>query len=108
MKIKAWNLSLNATPVRSNDFSWDVSLDFSTNKNKVVSLNEGLTEIVVGSQFGYAGSTASVKYVPGYAVGNVYGTSYQRYYGTKTDDGVTVANRPSCCNWLQMGFLYGM
>jgi hypothetical protein len=28
----------------------------------------------------------------GYAVGNIYGTSYQRYYGTKTDDGVTVQN----------------
>src|SRR5688572_3918063 len=87
---KGVELQLNGTPVRSNDFSWDVSLVFSTNKNRVVSLNEGLTEIVVGSQFGYAGSTASVKYVPGYAVGNIYGTSHQRYYGTKTDDGVTV------------------
>lgn len=87
---KGVELSLNANPVRSKDFNWDISLNFSANKNRVLSLNEGLTEIVGGSQFGYAGSTATVKYVPGYAVGNIYGTSYLRYYGTKTDDGVTL------------------
>ncbi|MGZ8523777.1 MAG: SusC/RagA family TonB-linked outer membrane protein, partial [Chitinophagaceae bacterium] len=87
---KGVELSLNGSPFRSKDFNWDVTLNFSANKNKVLSLNEGLTEIVGGSQFGYAGSTASVKYVPGYAVGNIYGTTFQRYYGSKTDDGVTV------------------
>ena len=50
----------------------------------------GLKEIVIGSQFGYASSSATIKYVPGYAVGNIYGTSYQRYYGGKADDGVNV------------------
>ncbi|MGZ5219805.1 MAG: SusC/RagA family TonB-linked outer membrane protein, partial [Chitinophagaceae bacterium] len=87
---KGVELSLNGSPFRSKEFNWDVTLNFSANKNKVLSLNEGLTEIVGGSQFGYAGSTASVKYVPGYAVGNIYGTTFQRYYGSKTDDGVTV------------------
>jgi len=58
----------------------------------VLSLNQGLKEIVIGSQFGYAGSTVSLKYVPGSAVGNIYGTSYKRYYGNKTDDGVTLDN----------------
>jgi TonB-linked SusC/RagA family outer membrane protein len=87
---KGVELSLNANPVRSANFRWDVTVNFSANKNRVLSLNEGLKEIVVGSQFGYAGSTASLKYVPGYAVGNIYGTSYQRYYGAKTDDGVNV------------------
>jgi TonB-linked SusC/RagA family outer membrane protein len=87
---KGVELSLNASPVRTEDFNWDITFNFSANKNRVVSLNEGLTEIVGGSQFGYAGSTASVKYVPGFAVGNIYGTSYLRYYGGKPDDGITV------------------
>ena len=87
---KGVELSLNANPIRSANFRWDVTVNFSANKNRVLSLNEGLEEIVVGSQFGYAGSTATLKYVPGYAVGNIYGTSYQRYYGGKTDDGVNV------------------
>ena len=87
---KGVEISLNANPIRSKNFRWDVSANFSANKNRVLSLNEGLKEIVIGSQFGYAGSTVSLKYVPGYAVGNIYGTSYQRYYGGKPDDGVTV------------------
>jgi len=87
---KGIELTLDANPVRTENFRWDVTLNFSANKNKVVSLNESLEEIVVGSQFGYGGSTPTVKYVPGYAVGNIYGTSYQRYYGGKTDDGITL------------------
>lgn len=87
---KGFELSLNANPVRSKNLRWDISLNFSANKNRVVSLNEGLDEIVKGSQFGYGGSSVTLKYVPGYAVGNLYGRAYQRYYGSKTDDGVTV------------------
>ncbi|MEO8766615.1 MAG: SusC/RagA family TonB-linked outer membrane protein [Ginsengibacter sp.] len=87
---KGVELSLNANPVRSQNFRWDIALNFSANSNTVLSLNQGLKEIVVGTQFGYGGSTASLKYVPGYAVGNIYGTSYKRYYGSKTDNGVDV------------------
>ncbi|MEJ7588351.1 MAG: SusC/RagA family TonB-linked outer membrane protein, partial [Ferruginibacter sp.] len=89
---KGIELALTGNPVRTTDFRWDVSLNFSANRNRVISLTEALKEIPIGSQFGYAGSTVSLKYVPGYAVGNIYGTSYRRYYGTKTDDGVTVDN----------------
>ncbi|MCW3091656.1 MAG: TonB-linked outer membrane protein SusC/RagA family [Ferruginibacter sp.] len=87
---KGVELSLTGNPVRTNNFRWDLTVNFSANKNRVLSLNEGLQEIVIGSQFGYAGSTVSLKYVPGYAVGNIYGTTYKRYYGNKADDGVTV------------------
>jgi TonB-linked SusC/RagA family outer membrane protein len=88
---KGIEIVLNANPVRTNDFRWDVTLNYSRNRNMVVSLREGLDEIVVGDHFGYSGSTATMKYVPGYAVGNIYGTSYQRYYGGKPDDEMTLA-----------------
>jgi TonB-linked SusC/RagA family outer membrane protein len=88
---KGFEVVLNATPVKTKDFTWDAALNFSANKNKVVSIREGLTEIVLESHFGYSGSTATMKYVPGFAVGNIYGSSYQRYYGGgKTDDKVTL------------------
>ena len=87
---KGVELVINANPIRSRNFRWDATVNFSANKNRVVSLNEGLKEIVIGSQFGYASSDATIKYVPGYAVGNIYGTSYQRYYGGKADDGINV------------------
>jgi hypothetical protein len=87
---KGIELVLNGTPISSNNFSWDATLNYSRNRNKVVSIVEGLTEIVIGEWFGYVQSTATMKYVPGYPVGNIYGTSYQRYYGNKTDDKMTI------------------
>ena len=86
---KGIEIVLNGTPVRRNNFSWDVNLNYSQNRNKVISIKEGLTEIVVGSHFGYINSGVTLKYVPGFPVGNLYGTTFQRYYGSKTDDKVT-------------------
>ena len=73
-------LQLNATPVQTSAFTWDATLNFARNRNTVVSIREGIDEIVVGSQFGYAGSSPTIKLVEGDAYGNIYGTSYQRYY----------------------------
>ena len=87
---KGVEISLNATPISNRDFSWDVNLNYTRNKNEVVSIREDLTELVVASQFGYASSTVTMKYVPGYPVGNLYGRSYLRYYGNKTDDGISL------------------
>ena len=86
---KGIELVLNGTPIKTRDFSWDATLNFSRNRNKVVKIIEGLTEIVVGSHFGYINSGVTLKYVPGFPVGNLYGTTFQRYYGTKVDDKVT-------------------
>lgn len=83
-------IALNLNPVRTANFRWDVNFNYSSNRNEVVSIREGLTEIVVATHFGYVGSAATMKYVPGYAVGNIYGTSYQRYYDGKPDDGMTL------------------
>lgn len=87
---KGIELLLTGTPVQTKNLTWDVSLNFSANKNRVVKIREGLTEIILATHFGYSGSTATMKYVPGYAVGNIYGSTQLRYYGTKTDDKVTV------------------
>ena len=86
---KGIEIVLSGNPVKTKDFRWDASVNFSRNRNKVVSLREGLTEIVVSSDFGYVGGGATLKYAPGYAVGNIYGTSYRRY-GVKNDNLVTL------------------
>lgn len=79
-------ISLNGTPVKTRDFSWDARVNFSANRNKVLSLRQDVTEVVVGSQFGYASSTATMKYIVGYPVGAIFGRSYARYYGDATED----------------------
>jgi len=42
---KGMEILLNVTPVKINGFSWDVSINYSNNKNKVISLTEGVSSI---------------------------------------------------------------
>ncbi|WP_163381997.1 SusC/RagA family TonB-linked outer membrane protein [Cyclobacterium sp. SYSU L10401] len=69
---------LGGTPVQNQDFSWNISANLSINNNEIKSIREGIDEIVVGSQFGYVGSTVTMKLIEGEAYGNIFGSSYQR------------------------------
>jgi len=46
MENKGLEITINATPVKSKDFNWTVSLNAAWNKNKVTRLREGADEIV--------------------------------------------------------------
>lgn len=70
---------LRGTPVRNEDFRWEISLNAAYNQNEVVSIREGIDEIVVGSQFGYVGSTVTMILREGEPYGNIFGSSYERY-----------------------------
>lgn len=87
---KGIEISLTAIPVKTADFSWDFNVNFSSNKNKVVKLNQGLTEILTASQFGYLSSNANMKLLPGYEYGSLFGRTFRRYYGTKTEDPIRI------------------
>lgn len=83
---KGIELSLSGKPVVTKDFNWNVLVNFSTNKNKILSIYPGLEYLPGGSSFGYGGSSPSFRYRPGYSVGDIYGRHWARYYGTKTPD----------------------
>jgi len=87
---KGIELVVNGTPYKSKNFSWDASVNFTSNRNRVVSLAPGLNEITIASQFGYLGSTVTQRWVVGQPAGGLYGTSYARYYGTQADDRITL------------------
>ncbi|MGY5848259.1 SusC/RagA family TonB-linked outer membrane protein [Salegentibacter sp. HM20] len=70
---------INATPVRNEDFSWNVSFNAAYNQNEVVSIREGIEQIQLGSQFGYVGSTVYTILTEGEPYGNLWGSSYQRF-----------------------------
>lgn len=68
MTNKGVELLLNGTPVRSKNFSWDVTATFTRNKNKVVriygdqpSLPIGQTQLFVGHPFGDFYNTGYVR-----------------------------------------------
>jgi TonB-linked SusC/RagA family outer membrane protein len=89
---KGVELVVNGTPLKTKNFSWDASVNFTSNRNRVVSLAPGLNEITITSQFGYLGSNVTQRWVVGQPAGGLYGTSYARYYGTQTDDRITLRN----------------
>lgn len=80
MRNQGIELSVNATPIKSTDFSWDTRINFSANRNKVISLREDFDLIEAGSEFGYLSSNAYMWLIPGEPYGDLYGRVLQRYY----------------------------
>lgn len=81
MENKGVELTIGGTPIRKANFSWDTEINFSANRNKVVSITGDLgEEINVYSESGYLSSTVSMRIIPGESYGMLYGRSYQRYY----------------------------
>ncbi|MEO8412783.1 MAG: SusC/RagA family TonB-linked outer membrane protein [Ginsengibacter sp.] len=83
---KGLELTLKGTPVKTKNFNWDVTLNYSANRNKIISIYPGLQEIVIGSQYGYSNSSVTMKYVPGESAGDIYGTPWTRYGDNKNPD----------------------
>ena len=52
LENKGVELSLNATPVKSEDLQWNLRVNFAKNKNKLLSLSEQTDNIVLGSYQG--------------------------------------------------------
>jgi len=86
IRNKGVEISVDGTAIKTKDFSWDVRLNYTRNSNKVLSIYPDLKEIVMGSDYGYLSSTVTQKYIPGMPVGSLYGRTYQRYYGSDTED----------------------
>lgn len=72
MYNRGFELTINATPVSTKDFSWTTSFNISFNKNKVTSLAEGIDQFITTSP---AGSTTSES-VSLTKVGNPLGMLY--------------------------------
>jgi TonB-linked SusC/RagA family outer membrane protein len=77
---KGIELIVSGSPLRTSSFQWDIVANFTRNRNRVVEIAEGLDEFPLEEQFGYSGSTVTMKLKEGDAYGNLYGSSFQRYY----------------------------
>ncbi len=66
-------LELTATPLKTSDFSWDVSFNFSRLRNKVVRIVPGVTSSTIPGN-GFTGISASIK--EGEPFGVIIGTDF--------------------------------
>jgi len=82
MENKGVEIMANFIPVKTKDFNWGLTVNFTQNKNKVLSLAPGVTDIDLG---GFTGSTINV--VVGEAYGSMFSTGFY-----KNDQGRVIIN----------------
>jgi hypothetical protein len=75
IESSGWEVLVNGTILDRGDFSWDASLNWSTNTSEVETLPTGLDQITFGSA-GYSGISARVE--KGDELGTLYGFKYER------------------------------
>ena len=80
---------LGGVPIRNDNFSWDISLNFSHNNNEMVELIDGLETVTLNQT---NSGNLSIRAEVGGSIGDIYGTTW-----ATDDDGnllVTAEGRP--------------
>jgi len=73
IRNQGWEVVLNTEPVRNANFLWRSTVNFSTNKNLIIDLADGVSEYSLG---GYDNLRIVAKV--GGEYGDIYGTKYAR------------------------------
>jgi len=79
---KGIELSLYGTPVKTRDFVWDISVNFTRNRNKVTELFSDIDNLVLASFQGSISLNATLNE----PYGTIHGTDYVYTNGQKTVD----------------------
>ncbi len=89
VRSKGVELILNATPLLSNNFSWNSSINFSRNVARIESLPEGAKRLTLAYARVYDSPNQTVYYIAeeGGRVGDLWGTGY-----LKNSDGQFIVN----------------
>jgi TonB-linked SusC/RagA family outer membrane protein len=66
-------VQIGGSPIKLKDFIWNVNINWSTNKSKVLSIKQGISEIAF-----YDEGRVSNKLVVGGSAGDLYGYAYRR------------------------------
>lgn len=90
---KGIELILSGTPVKTDNFRWDATVNFTRNRNMVVDIAEGVSDITLLQQNGYVNSHVTMRIARDRPYGDLYGTSYERYYEGGKPEGVINLDR---------------
>ena len=71
---KGFEVMLNLVPIRTENFQWNATLNFSTNRGKVIKLVPGVDKIVQAAE----AEDAATEAVVGERTGALYGPGYER------------------------------
>lgn len=93
---KGWELLVNATPVQTKDWTWDITLNLTANQNKVIALAPGATTYYMGGIYGANGPSVEAR--PGEDYGSIMGWDYTYY--DMNNNGMTDAAERTANNRL--------
>ncbi len=82
MENKGIEVALWATPLKSKDFAWNINVSWGQNKNKVLSLPQGLPALQLAS----VQSGLSINAVVGEPFGTLYGSDFVYLNGKRVID----------------------
>ncbi|WP_340106896.1 SusC/RagA family TonB-linked outer membrane protein [Rhodohalobacter sp. 8-1] len=85
-------ITLSASPVRQQNFQWNLTSNFTLNRNEVISIRDGVDAITLGSISAYV-NNPFMQLVPGQSYGAIWGTSYKRF-GADPDSDVLDTSLP--------------
>ncbi len=88
IRNKGVEISLSGNAIQTKDLSLDVRVNYTANRNKVLSIYPGLTEIPIFTHYGYLSASVTQKFIPGYPVGALFGRTYKRYFADGKEDGM--------------------
>ncbi|PWJ59491.1 TonB-linked SusC/RagA family outer membrane protein [Dyadobacter jejuensis] len=78
---KGVEIQLTATPVKTDNFSWDIGLNWAKNKNKVVELANGLTTYQLNTSYNALTQTYSTSSFRGLSVEARVGQPFGTFFG---------------------------
>ncbi len=81
-------IQTKVNPIRTKDFNWDITFNYTRNRGKVVSLAAELPETYDSDTWIFSGVRSGA--APGYSIGNLMATDYKR-----NDNGVMLINPSS-------------
>ncbi|GAB3586322.1 SusC/RagA family TonB-linked outer membrane protein [Hymenobacter daeguensis] len=82
VRNRGLEFQLNTVNIAKGDFTWNTSANLSFNRNQVLALSGANEQITFDAVFGY---TASIRVVPGQALGAFYGYQQEGIYQNQAD-----------------------
>ncbi|WP_221390288.1 SusC/RagA family TonB-linked outer membrane protein [Dyadobacter sp. NIV53] len=81
IKNSGVELQLTATPVKTTSFQWDIAVNWAKNKNKVISLSEGLTTYQLNTSYNALTQATTTSAFRGLSVEARVGQPYGTFFG---------------------------
>ncbi len=82
-----WEFTINAKPVKTRHFLWDMSFNIAFNRNKVLALTENQLAMLTNARFDQNYTSANYIAKVGYPIGMMYGYVYEGTYKYEDFDG---------------------